>query len=55
MRLSVAPPLGATMAWNRGGIFDHSAKLRIRRWKLFAAYGRGRVRRTWRAVDLLCE
>ena len=57
--------VGCTFGWHHcrrpprfgigGGILDHSAELRIRRRKLFAAYGHGRVRRTWRSVDLLCE
>ena len=57
--------VGRTFRWHhrrgppwlgiRGGIFDHSTELRIRRRKLFAAYGRGRVRRTWRTGGLdLC-
>ena len=54
MRLSVAPPRGPPWFGIWGGIFDHSTELRIRRRELFAAYGHGRVRRTWRAVDLTC-
>src|SRR6516162_7752114 len=37
-----------------GGFIDHATKLRIGWWQLFAANGYGRIRRTRRAVDLLC-
>src|SRR5713226_6990418 len=55
----VGRALGRHDAWRpprfrlRGFLLDHSAEFRIRRRKLFSAYGGGRVGRTQLAGDLL--